>query len=365
MYDQIYTFANIHRGFKEAIKGRQFAPSVLKFSDNLEEKLFKIRDELAGGTFIPSPYNHFTVLEPKERHIAAPTFRDIVVQHAIFNIINPIFEKHFIFDSYACRKSKGTHFGVHRIKKFLQASRSFYGKNQPIYFLKFDIAKFFPSISWDILGKIVGRSIDCPKTFSLIEKIITTHTTLRPSMSQNLEQIISLKNRRGLPIGNLTSQLFANIYMDKLDHFVKEKLKARWYGRYMDDFVIIGADKDHLKLLKAEIIKFLTETLRLTAHPGKTFIGNCVTGIDFLGYRIFYDHILVRAKTLRKFYKRYKIKIEQFKNGELDKEAFEVAGASFIGHLKHADTYLLQKSIFGNLGGRVLSEDEKVFGYKV
>lgn len=355
MYKQICEFTNIYQSFGVAVKGRRYAPSVLKFSENLEVQLLKIRSELINSTFTPSPYNHFTVYEPKERHIAAPAFRDIVVQHAIFNIINPVFEKHFIFDNYACRQGKGTHFGVFRIKKFLEANRSIYGQEQPVYFLKCDISKFFQNIHWDILQHIIERSIDCPKTASLLEKIITIHITARKSMNQNLEQIISLENRQGLPIGNLTSQLFANIYMNELDHFIKEKLKARWYGRYMDDFLIISTNKELLKFFKAEIAGFCANSLGLALHPNKTFIGNAVTGIDFLGYRVFRDHILVRAKTLRKMQKRYNLTLKELLAGKISQDDFDILRSSFEGHLKQANTFGLKEACF-----EYKSESEKI-----
>lgn len=272
MYGQISSLDNIVISFKDASQGRRYSPSVLKFADNLEYQLINIQAELLQDRFSPLPYNHFIVCEPKKRHIAAPSFHDIVVQHAIFNIINPLFEKQFIFDSYACRIGKGTHFGVKRIKKFLQANHSFVTNNQPIYFLKCDIARFFPSIDWEILLGIISRSILCPKTSSLIRKIVTIHKVLQPSMNKGADEVVFTKQKKGLPIGNLTSQLFANIYLNELDRYLKTELKVRWYGRYMDDFVIIDSDKERLKTLKTKIIEYLATNLKLIAHPDKTFI---------------------------------------------------------------------------------------------
>ena len=211
--------------------------------------------------------------DPKTRAIAAPNFRDRIVQHSLVNLIQPLFEKQFIFDSYACRTNKGTHLAAKRLKHFLMASRSFYGKNTSIYVLQCDIRKYFQSVSWKILLKIIKKTVTCPKTFRLIKIIVTTHhqTLLtKPITSQlslfeptiNSEQTsISAKNKTGLPIGNLTSQLFANIYLNELDHFVKDRLRVRWYGRYMDDFYIIHPDVAYLKQMRDQINSFLQTEL--------------------------------------------------------------------------------------------------------
>lgn len=230
------------------------------------------------------------------------------------------------------------------------AARCFYGKERPVYFLKLDMKKYFPSIDWDILLSLIKKRISCPKTNVLIGRIVTTHQVLKDGkQNENLEEILSIKKRRGVPIGNLTSQLFANVYLDQLDHFVKEKLRIRWYGRYMDDCLIIDADKARLKKWKKKIAFFLNNDLKLKPHPNKTFISNVCCGIDFLGYRIFYDHVLIRAKTLRRFQRRYKMKIKRYQKNLLEKEALKRGQTSFLGHLKHGNTYGLRKSLFSRL----------------
>lgn len=334
MFLKICDFENLLSAFYLSLKDNRDKPNIIDFDFHLESNLEKIRWELETNRYQPSFYKYFVVCDSKKRNIAAPAFRDRVVQHALVSAIEPLFEKRFIFDSYACRKNKGTHFGMKRLKKFLQAARTVNGKEADIFVLKADIKRFFPSISWDILLHLVGKTIACPRTMGLIKKIITVHRP-RP-----------MKDRRGLPIGNLTSQLFANVYLNELDHFVKEKLKERWYGRYMDDFFIISADKNHLKIVKDEIQAFLAQNLKLTLHPDKTMIQNAKDGVCFVGYRIFYDHVLIRGSTLLRMQRKLKLRRRQCQSGKISREKYNQTISSFKGHLKHANAWKLQQTLF-------------------
>jgi hypothetical protein len=194
---------------------------------------------------------------------------------------------------------------------------------------------------------------------ALITSIVTTHQSVQTLHNQSDMQLslfaqgnplfqtsISMKNRTGLPIGNLTSQLFANIYLNKLDHFMKDRLQIRYYARYMDDFLIIHPDKQYLKELQKQINDFLQKTLHLALHPKKLTIKNVSTGVSFVGYRVFYDHIVVRGTTLRRIERNYRSKIKQFKRGTLPKQKLAETKASILGHFKHAHTYGLMKKLF-------------------
>lgn len=359
VFENIYNFENLLKAYNLAKIGNQYKLAAVQFNFYLESNLFKIRQELLNGDYLPSPYKHFLVTEPKLRQISAPDFRDRVVQHALVAVIEPIFDPTFIEDNYACRKNKGTHYALRRIKKFLQASRSYYGNNRDIYILKCDIKKFFPSISWDVLLKIIKKKIICEKSFELIEKIITTHKVCGQIESQRnnnqldlfeetiKEEPVSVATRRGLPIGNLTSQLMANIYLNELDQYVKQVLKEKWYGRYMDDFFIISADKEHLKNVKEEIGQFVSNKLKISLHPKKSFIQRTDLGVCFVGYRIFWDHILIRGSTLLRFQKKFRKKTKLCKKGLLSLEKLNRCQQSFCGHLKHANAYNLEKKMFG------------------
>lgn len=359
MFEQICDLEHLFISHKLAQLDNRYKRKICAFTYSLEENLFRLRFELLRGFYHPRPYTYFTLHDPKTRAIAAPDIRDRVVQHALVSVIQPLFEKQFIHDSYACRTGKGTHFAAARLKKFLMASRSRYGKDVPIYVLQCDIRKFFQSMSWDTLLIIISKTVICHKTMDLIKTIITTHQpqiiTKSPPTSQlslfcqkdtlsNLS--ISTTTRTGLPIGNLTSQLFANIYLNELDHFVKDRLREKYYARYMDDFLIIDPDKEHLKILRKQIGQFLQDKLQLSLHPKKLTIKNVSTGVPFVGYRIFYDHILVRGVTLKRIERNYRSKLKQVKRGTLDSQKLAETKASILGHLKHADTWGLQKKIF-------------------
>lgn len=321
---------------------------AMEFDFNLEANLSKIVWELSTGKYRPYPYKYFVVHDPKTRNIAAPHFRDRVVQHSLVSVIEPIFEKKFIYDSYACRKDRGTHFGLKRLKKFLQAARTCSGKNAEIYVLQCDIRKFFPSVSWKILFEIIEKTINSPQTRDLIQKIITIHSAFGGKMVlvEPDEAIVLVKERRGLPIGNLTSQLFANIYLNELDHFVKENLRERWYGRYMDDFFIISPSEERLKIVREEIRTFLKEKLELNLHPKKVNIKNVQDGVSFVGYRVFYDHILIRGSTLLRFQKKYRKYKKILKKGKITQEYLRAVENSFKGHLRHANAWGLRKKLF-------------------
>jgi len=281
--------------------------------------------------------------------VAAPAFRDRVLQHSLVEQIEPLFDSKFIYDSFACRKNKGTHFGMQRIKKFLQAARSIHGKETEIYCLRMDIQKYFASMSWDILLSIVNRSVNCDRTKRLIEKIVTVHQCfdINSHPITAPEDVVKPDLRQGVPIGNLTSQLFANIYLNELDHFAKETLRIKWYARYMDDFLVIHPDKAYLKQIKEDIKIFLEQQLGLYLHPKKVIIQNVKTGVPFVGYLIFYDHVLVRGKTLLRMRQKLKLKrLKAVKNGE--EEKLGATYSSIRGHLKHANAYGLAKNLFEN-----------------
>lgn len=359
MYRELCTLENLLHAHIQAQLDNRYKRRICAFTFSLEENVLRLRWELLHGAYTPRPYTYFTLHDPKTRSIAAPDFRDRVVQHALVNVIQPLFEKQFICDSYACRSNKGTHFAAKRLKKFLMATRSFHGKDTPIYVLQCDIRKFFQSVSWDILLEIMNKTILCPKTFALINTIVTTHNhvalrnissssqlSLFISDTDGAQASISVKERTGLPIGNLTSQLFANIYLNELDHFVKDRLRVRWYGRYMDDFFVLHHDRTYLQQLCEAINAFLQEKLHLCLHPKKLTIKNVSTGVPFVGYRTFYDHVLVRSTTLRRIERKYRSKAKQVKHGRLTTQKLAETKASILGHFKHADSYGLTKKLF-------------------
>ena len=269
--------------WREFKKGKRKRPDVQDFEFNLEDNLFQLRHELKNQTYRHGSYASFYVTDPKLRHIHKATVCDRVLHQAVFRVLYPIFDRHFIFDSYSCRLDKGTHRAVNRLETFCrQLSQN---NAKPIFALKCDIKKFFDSVDQKILIGLISRKIGAVDAIWLIEKIIKSFP-------------------QGLPLGNVTSQLFANIYLNELDQFIKHKLKEKRYIRYCDDFVILGDDPLYLLKLSEEINSFLADNLKLSLHPDKIIIRQYRQGIDFLGYVVLPYHRVLRTRTKKRLLRR-------------------------------------------------------------
>lgn len=329
LYPLIYDFSNLHKAYLKARKGKRYSADVLKFSAHLEENLIDIQNHLIWNNYQPSPYKLFTVYEPKERLIAALPFQDRVIHHALCGIVEPIFERSMIFDSYACRVGQGVLAGVNRTTQFLRRARTKWGR---VYCLKGDISKFFPSVDHAVLKSLIRRRIACPDTLGLVDRIID-----------------SSGSDRGLPIGNLTSQLWANVYLNELDHFCKEQLRIPLYVRYMDDFVILAGDKSGLHIVLQEIRGFLENELHLPLNAKTQIFPVGPRPVDFLGYRIWPDFRLLRkanvVRTKRKFNKFSRMALE----GKMTISEIRPSIMSWLGHCKHADTWRIRKKMLGDL----------------
>jgi retron-type reverse transcriptase len=273
---------------------------------------------LKDGTYQPGEYRVFKVWEPKERIIMALPFFDRVIQHMIVNFIEPIFEKRFLFHSYACRKEKGVHEASKTLSKWLYELEVVQGKK--IYAIKGDIHHYFQSVSHDILKAEIRRYISDKALLKILDRIIDHNGIFPPGV--------------GIPVGNLTSQLFANVYLNKLDQFVKHELKVKYYVRYMDDFIILSEDPAELRRLLAIIEEFLRRELRLELNP-KTTILAAKNGINFVGYIHYKDHKKIRKDARRRLTKLLKA----FETGEVELEYFDRSIESSFGHMEHADTY--------------------------
>jgi RNA-directed DNA polymerase len=318
LYAQIYHFDNLLDAYDKAKHDKRFKREVLLFTRQLEENLIILQNELIWKSYQVGRYSYFEVFEPKKRTVAALPFRDRVVQHAINNILEPIFDRTFIYDTYACRVGKGTHAGANRLTQYLRICRRKWGE---VYCLKVDIKQYFPSINHEALKGIIRKKIKCTDTLWLTGLIIDSGGD----------------GIRGLPIGNLSSQLWANVYLGELDHYVKEHLRERYYIRYMDDFIILSDSKAHLWRIRASIEKYLTDKLRLTVNR-KTAIFPAAMGIDFLGYKIWPTHRLLRKNSI----KRMKRKLRYFsylaRCGKLNPAVAIAIIGSWLGHIKHADS---------------------------
>jgi len=344
LFERVYEFSNLYDAFLKARKNKRYREDVLCFSSNLESNLTKILKDIKDGTYRPGKYHRFNVYEPKKRRIHSLPFRDRIVQHALNNVIEPVFEKIFIYDSYACRKDKGTHRGVLRLTHFLRSIEERIGNKGKgrAYCFKGDITSYFPSVNQDILRREIADKIKDRRLLALIDTIIFSHyTPNRPGY--------------GLPVGNLTSQLFANVYLNKLDYFVKHELKAHYYIRYVDDFVILDEDKKKLAFFKERITKFLKKELELKLNR-KSSIFPVKQGIDFLGYRIFRTHRLLRKSSIKRMKRRIKLAKE---NPEKIPD-LRHSIISWLGHCRYANTFNLVRKIMNEISALPGVEAESI-----
>lgn len=318
-------YANVQKAYNKARKCKRYRKDVLLFTKDKEDNLETVRNDILGLSYEPSEYRYFKVYEPKERQIMALPFYDRVVQHAINNVLEPIFNQRFIFHSYACRKTKGMHAASDTLQEWLYEWQKFH-PDQPLYAIKADIHHYFQSINHDVLKAEIRKVIKDAGALVLIDKIIDHNGQMPDGV--------------GIPVGNLTSQLFANIYLNKLDQYIKHKLGAKYYMRYMDDFIILSPDKEQLRRWLADIERFLRDELKLELNP-KTTILAAKNGIDFVGYKHRATHRKVRQDSV----KRIKKTIKKYESGKITKEQLQKSIASWTGHAGHADSYNLQKKV--------------------
>ena len=328
LWAQIVTFDNLLLAYQKAQRGKSRKNSVAQFTLNLESELFTLQRQLIEGSYQPGGYRLFTIYERKPRIIAAAPFRDRVVHHALMNIIEPPLDKQFIYDSYACRRGKGVHKAIDRYQSWAKRYR---------YALKMDIQQYFPSIDHLLLKDKIRHRIKDVNVLNLMDKIIET----APQMALDLPT----ERRTGLPIGNLTSQFLANLYLDDFDHHMKEQLKIHPYLRYVDDFIVLDDNKNRLHKLRAQIQEYLAHN-HLRLHPRKRHIAPTRQGLDVLGYLVFPHHRCLRNDNGHRFFRKLRGFAKAYAAGKIDWKDFNPSVQSWIGHAKHADTYGLRAKIF-------------------
>lgn len=317
------------QAWEEFLKGKRAKVDVGVYERNLEDNIFDLHRELSEKTYRHGNYQEFYVRDPKVRHIHKACVKDRVVHHLTSKVLEEIFDPTFYPHSYSCRKGKGTHRAV---QAFVKMSRKASKNNtSKLLILKCDIKKFFASVDHEVLIKLLKKRILDDDFINLLTEIITSFK----SPDQN----------SGMPIGNLTSQLFANIYMDPLDQFIKHALKVKHYIRYADDFVIMADNHKYLKEILSQTESFLESELKLTLHPNKIHIVDYYMGVDFLGYVVFPKYILPRTKTKRRIFRKMAETSQKIKDGILPPEALEQALQSYLGHLLHCDGYKLSQEI--------------------
>jgi retron-type reverse transcriptase len=332
LYEEIYQWHNLLLAFSKARKAKRHKKEVAEFEYNLENELIAIEDKLENQSYQFGAYRHFKIFEPKERLISCAPFRDRVVHHAICNIVAPHLDKTMLPDTFACRKNKGLHHAVRR---------AFYMYKNSAYVYKFDICKYFYTIDHAILLSKIKRKIKDPKLLHLLSQLLETYSTTDEYYFPLKHDTDFDKNRkRGLPIGNLTSQIFANFYLSEFDHFIKENLKMRYYIRYMDDILIFSDDKQQLTQVK-EIAETELAKIRLKIHPDKNQIHKTANGVNFLGFRFKGNQIKVGNQNLHRFQRKMKEKLEE--KDELDEILRSFNG--HIGYLQTGNTHQIMEKI--------------------
>jgi retron-type reverse transcriptase len=338
LWARAVSFENLLGAAKDAARGKRSRPDVASFLLNLEPELLRLKRELQSGEYRPGAYRTFEVREPKPRLISAAAFADRVVHHALTRVLEPIFERRFAPNSFACRKGLGTH---RALASAWQASRRF------AYVLKCDVQKYFASIDHAILKELLARVIKCRPTLDLAARIIDG--------SNQQEEVLCYfpgdslftpcERRRGLPLGNQTSQFFANVYLNPLDQFVLRQLRPGHYVRYVDDFLLFGDDKRQLGDMRARIEDFLAG-LRLRIHARKSRAYRTKDGVTFLGWRVFPARLrLVRSNVVR-CRRRLKTMCEAYRAGCMRLSEVSTRVRAWIAHAEHGNTWRLRAQLF-------------------
>lgn len=327
LFPQIYDFQALHAAYRRARAGKRDRPEVQRFEQDLEGNLIQIQNELIWGTYRTGAYRTFEIREPKARRVAALPFRDRVVQHALVAVIEPLWERRFVHDSYACRPGRGTHRGADRAQQMLRQVKREHGR---VCVLKGDVASYFASIDHAVLRRLVRKRIRCQPTLALIDQILESANQIHPTPGV------------GLPIGNLVSQLSANIYLHELDEFVKHELRERHYIRYMDDFVIAHHDKAHLHAARDRIDRFLAERLRLrTNAKTQVYPVGILRGraLDYLGYQIWPTHRRMRRGSIVRITRTMRRLQRLYSRHQVGLDRVRASVVSWLAHAAHASTH--------------------------
>lgn len=322
IYDNIISVENLLLSWQEFLCGKRKRKDVARFSLHLIDNVFAFHREFSEKKYRHGSYHAFRINDPKPRDIHKAEIRDRLIHHAVYRVLYPYFDRKFIFDSYSCRKDKGTHLAINRLRAF--GRKVSHNNTRTAWILKCDIRRFFASIDHKILKNILERYIDDIETIWLLREVVDSFYISNKSI--------------GLPLGNLTSQLLINIYMNELDHFLKRILKVKYYIRYADDFVILHESRQYLRSLLPSISEFLEKKLKLSLHPDKVFIKTLASGVDFLGWVHFPHHRVLRTATKRRMFS----KLRQNHSSE--------SIASYRGMLSHGNTHKLELKLYEQYG---------------
>jgi RNA-directed DNA polymerase len=353
LYPRIYSWFNLLWAHQDAAKGKRSQEAVARFEYHLEDNLIALQQELQAQTYQPGAYSSFYIHEPKKRLISAAPFRDRVVHHALCNVIEPLFERTFIRDSYANRVKKGTHRALDRAQYFSRRYR---------YVLSCDVVKFFPSIDHALLQRTLARTIRDRDVMWLVERILESGVGV---LSEEYEMVwfpgdnLFAANRpRGLPIGNLTSQFWANCYLNPFDHFCKRELRCPGYVRYVDDMLLFGDDKQELWAWKRAVIERLAG-LRLTIHEERAQVRPVTEGIPFLGFVIYPNKRRLKRRKGVAYARRFRHLAREYTAGRIPLERLTASARSWANHAAHGDTRGLRRAVLSSVRLRAPARDSR------
>lgn len=338
LWQELCSYDNLLLAFKKARKHKTLKDYVIFFEKKLKNNLLMLRSELLLHCYSPKPLINFIIRDPKTRKISKSNFRDRIIHHALCNIIEPIFERSFIFDSYANRLGKGTLKAIERLNDFKRKVSK--NNTLPCYMLKADIRRYFETVNHKVLMKVISKKIKDKRILWLIKKIISN----------------SSYEQKGMPLGNLTSQFFANVYLNELDQFVKHKFKAKYYIRYVDDFVILHQNPKSLKIYKEKIMSFLETNLLISLHQDKSKVIKLGNKFTFLGYRIFHYHRLLKKQNIIKFKKNLEHLKVKYYSKIIDYDKLYDSLEGWIACVMSANTFKLRRRILSDFESQFINE---------
>jgi RNA-directed DNA polymerase len=343
LYPQVCSWENLHLAWRKARKGKRGKEPAAAFEFDLESNLIELQRELAAKVYRPGSYRSFYIHDPKRRLISAAPFRDRVVHHALCNVIEPLFERRFIHDSYANRVGKGTHRALDRCQQFARRFR---------YVLQCDVRQFFPSIDLTILRATLGRVIADRDVMWLVDRILESGVGVLCEEYRMTwfpgDDLFAINRPRGLPIGNLTSQFWANCYVDPFDHFVKRSLGCKGYLRFVDDFLLFADDKHSLWEWREAVVAYLAR-LRLTIHEARAHPRPVTEGIPFLGFVVYPTHRRVKRRNVVNYRRRLKQLVAGWVAGEHTQEAVVASLTGWINHARYGDTWGLRRDVLASI----------------
>jgi len=338
-YADIYTWENLYTAWRRASRGKRSRGAVAAFEYHLEENLFQLQEALASEQYQPGAYTSFTIHEPKRRLISAAPFRDRVVHHALCQVIEPTFERSFIYHSYANRVGKGTHRALDTCQQWLRTHR---------YFLQCDLRQFFPSIDHSLLQRVINRRVQDGGIRRLIARILASGVGV---LSEEYEMVyfpnddlFALNRPRGLPIGNLTSQFWANCYLNEFDHFINRELGCATYLRYVDDFLLFDNNKQRLWHWRDAIVQRLAQ-LRLTLHETSAQPHATRHGIPCLGFVIHAKHRLLKARKGHDYRRRLRRLLLAYRQGKATRDEIDQSIRGWINHVRYANSWGMRRSV--------------------